>query len=113
MSKDEATTDPYKETETPNKSLAVKISEMNNYKTNHLTGVLLTIIDASFPDSEQINSMKSLIRREIYNDQQERVSAIHSIVSRAEVTAFREHPTLDEQVNTRSFDHMVFDKYEQ
>ena len=98
---------------TPDQVLAITISEMNNNKTSHLIGVLLTIIDASIPNSEQLQSMKSLIRRELYNDQHERVSAIHSIVSRADVVSFRKHPTLDEQYGTAPFDHTVFDKYEQ
>lgn len=81
----------------PGKDLAVRLSEMNNANNDHLVGVLCTLVEASFSDKEQAKAIKDLVRRELYNSARDRVSLIHSIVGRADVKSFRDHPTLEEQ----------------
>ena len=94
--------------ETPGKSLAVKISEMNNASNDHLVGVLCTVIEASIADKDQAKAIKDLVRRELYNSARDRVQLIHSIVGRAEVTKFREWPSLEEQVKQPAPDSYQF-----
>lgn len=81
----------------PQLKLAVKLSEMNNASNDHLVGVLCTIVEAALGTGEASKPFKDLVRRELYNSARDRVKLIHSIVGRAQVSSFREHPTLEEQ----------------
>lgn len=81
----------------PQLKLEVKLSEMNNASNSHLVGVLCTLVEATSTNQGQNDALKSLIRRELYNSARDRVQLIHSIVGRANVVHFREHPTLEEQ----------------
>jgi hypothetical protein len=103
-------TDSLPKPETPGVSLAVKLSRMNNASNDHLVGVLCTLIEASAAYAEAAEALKSLVRRELYNSARDRVSLIHSIVSRAEVKSFREHPTLEEQTLQPALDSYSFEK---
>jgi hypothetical protein len=97
------------EDSSPRLKLAVKLSEMNNANNQHLVGVLLTQAEAFVADDRQLKAYKQLLQRELYNGARDRVSLIHSIVGRAEVTSFREYPTLDEQTRQPNHDSFVFD----
>lgn len=93
----------------PRLKLAVKLSEMNNASNQHLVGVLLTQAEAFIENDRQLKAYKQLLQRELYNSARDRVSLIHSIVGRAEVSSFREHPTLEEQTEQPTPDSFVFD----
>jgi hypothetical protein len=100
------------EDSSPQLKLAVKLSEMNNANNQHLVGVLCTLIEASLGETSQAKALKDMVRRELYNTARDRVELIHSIVGRANVVHFREHPTLKEQSKQPSPDRYVFSKYE-
>ncbi len=85
---------------------------MNNSSNNHQVGVLCTLVEAALGETEQAKALKDMIRRELYNTARDRVQLIHSIVGRAEVTEFREWPSLEEQTLQPSPDSYVFSKYE-
>lgn len=91
-----------------NTALAVKISQMLNSGNAQLVGVLLTHAEASIANDRQLEAFKSLLRRELYNAAKDYVSYVHQIVKRANVTEFREHPTLDEQLLAPTYDSMDF-----
>lgn len=93
----------------PQLKLAVKLSEMNNANNQHLVGVLCTLVEASLGETHQAKALKDMVRRELYNTARDRVSLIHSIVGRAKVTNFREHPTLEEQSLQPSPDSYAFE----
>ncbi len=80
----------------PRLKLAVSLSEMSNADNQHLVGVLLTQAEAFIQNDRQLKAYKQLIQRELYNHARNRVTLIHSIVGRAEVNSFREHPTFEE-----------------
>ena len=94
--------------ETPGKSLAIKLSAMNNSNNDHLVGVLCTLIEASLGATEQAKALKDMVRRELYNTARDRVGYIHSIVGRADVKGFREFATLEEQMSQPMPDSYVF-----
>lgn len=81
----------------PQLKLAVKLSEMSNANNQHLVGVLLTQAEAFILNDRQLKAYKQLLQRELYNHARQRVTLTHSIVGRAEVSDFREYPTLEEQ----------------
>jgi len=93
----------------PKLKLAVKLSEMSNANNQHLVGVLCTLIEASAINENQLKALKDLVRRELYNSARDRVELIHSIVNRAKVESFRQHPTLEEQSLQPHMDTYVFD----
>ena len=97
------------ESASPKLKLAVKLSEMNNANNQHLVGVLCTLIEASAINENQLKALKDLVRRELYNSARDRVELIHSIVNRAKVESFREHPTLEEQSLQPRMDGYVFE----
>jgi hypothetical protein len=93
----------------PQLKLAVKLSEMSNANNQHLVGVLLTQAEAFITNDRQLKAYKQLIQRELYNHARQRVELIHSIVGRAEVNAFREYPTLEEQALQPAPESFEFD----
>lgn len=95
----------------PQLKLAVKLSEMSNANNDHLVGVLLTQAEAFIQNERQLKAYKSLLQRELYNHARDRVQLIHSIVRRAEVEKFREHPTLEEQVLQPPPESVVLDPF--
>lgn len=96
----------------PKLRLAVKLSEMSNENNQHLVGVLLTQAEAFISNDRQLKAYKQLLQRELYNHARNRVLYIHSIVNRADVKTFRDHPTLEEQSEMPDPESFVFSNEE-
>ena len=93
----------------PQLKLALKLSEMSNANNQHLVGVLLTQAEAFITNDRQLKAYKQLLQRELYNHARQHVLLTHSIVGRANVVHFREHPTLQEQADQPEPDSFMFE----